>query len=107
MDGAFAMGVGHALLEDLPPFEEGPSNGRWNLNRYHVALARDCAIGRIEKIILPPESPDAPARGIAEVVLCPVAPAIANAVAHAIGKRFHDLPITPEKVRAELGATRS
>ena len=107
MDGAFAMGVGHALLEDLPPFEDGPSNGRWNLNRYHVALARDCAIGRIEKVILPPESPDAPARGIAEVVLCPVAPAIANAVAHAIGKRFHDLPITPEKVRAELGVTRS
>ena len=106
MDGAFAMGVGHALLEDLPPFEDGPSNGRWNLNRYHVALAKDCAIGRIEKVILPPESPDAPARGIAEVVLCPVAPAIANAVFHAIGKRFRDLPITPDMVRAALDEKR-
>ena len=100
MEGAFTMGVGHALYEDLPPFEDGPSSGRWNLDRYHVALAGDSGIGRIEKIILPPESPDAPARGIAEVVLNPVTPAVANAVTHAIGIRFHDLPITPEKIRS-------
>lgn len=99
MDGGFAMGVGHALLENLPPFEDGPTSGRWNLDRYHVALAADVAVGRIEKVILPPESKDAPARGIAEVVLNPVAPAIANAVTHAIDVRFRDLPITAENVR--------
>jgi CO/xanthine dehydrogenase Mo-binding subunit len=102
MDGCFAMGVGQALLEELPPFEEGVSDGKWNLNRYHVPLVRDCAIHAVEKVILPPESPDAPARGIAEVAMCPVPPAIANAVAHAIGKRFYALPITPDKVRAAL-----
>lgn len=102
MDGSFAMGVGYALLEDLPPYEQGASDGRWNLNRYHVPLARDCAIHTTEKILLPPESPDAPARGIAEVAFCPVAPAIANAVAHAIGKRFRSLPITADRVRAAL-----
>src|SRR5262249_38587779 len=85
MDGSFAMGVGYALLENLPPFEQGASDGRWNLNRYHVPLAADCAVHAVEHVILPPESPDAPARGIAEVALCPVAPAIANAVAHATG----------------------
>lgn len=104
MDGCFAMGVGQALLEELPPFEQGASDGKWNLNRYHVPLVRDCAIHALEKVILPPESADAPARGIAEVAMCPVPPAIANAVAHAIGKRFYALPISPDKVRAALSA---
>lgn len=106
IDGSFAFGVGYALLEDLPPYEDGASDGRWNLNRYHVPLAGDCAVGRIEKIILPPESPDAPARGIAEVTSCPIAPAVANAVAHATGVRFRELPITADKVRAAWPAAR-
>ena len=38
------------------------------------------------------------AKGLAEIALCGVAPAIANAVYHATGKRFRDLPITPEKL---------
>ena len=38
------------------------------------------------------------AKGIGEPALTPVAPAIANAVADAIGVRIFDLPITPEKV---------
>ena len=106
MDGGFAMGVGHALYEDLPAFEDGPTTGRWNLDRYHVALATDVAVGKIDKIILPPESPNAPARGIAEVVLNPVTPAVANAVAHATGIRFKNLPITPDKVREAFNQMR-
>ena len=31
--GGFAMGVGYALLESLPPYEGGPGNGQWNLGR--------------------------------------------------------------------------
>jgi len=99
MEGGWAMGVGHALLEDLPAFEDGGVTGQWNLNRYHVALSGDCAIHAVEKVILPP-APGDPARGIAENCFTPVAPAIANAVAHATGKRFRNLPITPDKVRA-------
>ena len=106
MEGAFAMGVGHALLESLPAFEDGPTTGRWNLDRYHVALAGDVALGKIDKIILPPETPNAPARGIAEVVLNPVTPAVANAVAHATGVRFKNLPITPDKVREAFNQMR-
>jgi CO/xanthine dehydrogenase Mo-binding subunit len=94
------MGVGHALFEELPADQDGAANGRWNLNRYHVALSSDCAIHDVEKVIVPPDSDDPSPRGIAELVLTPVAPAIANAVAHATGQRFRSLPITPEKVRA-------
>jgi len=100
LDGCFAMAVGQALLEYLPPYEDGAGDGLWNLHRYHVPLAADVAVGRIEKVILPPETPDAPARGVAEVAMVAVAPAIANAVAHATGVRFRDLPITAEKVLA-------
>ena len=37
-------------------------------------------------------------KGIAELGLCGVAPAIANAVWHATGKRVRDLPITPNRL---------
>jgi CO/xanthine dehydrogenase Mo-binding subunit len=36
--------------------------------------------------------------GIGETTLPPVAPAIGNAIYHAVGVRIYDLPITPEKV---------
>ncbi len=100
LEGCFAMGVGQALLEYLPTYEGGAGDGLWNLHRYHVPLSADVALGRVETVILPPESNDAPARGISEVGLVPVAPAIGNAVSHATGVRFRQLPLTAEHVRA-------
>jgi xanthine dehydrogenase YagR molybdenum-binding subunit len=38
------------------------------------------------------------AKGLAELSLVGVAPAVANAVFHATGKRVRDLPITPDKL---------
>ena len=38
------------------------------------------------------------AKGLAEIALCGVAPAVANRVYNATGKRVRDLPITPEKL---------
>jgi len=35
--GGFAMGVGYALLESLPLYEDGPGNGKWNLDQYRIA----------------------------------------------------------------------
>lgn len=98
--GGVAMGIGYALLEDIPLLAEGGGNGRWNLDNYHVVLATDMPLDKLGLTILP--SPESTAKGIAEAVLCPIAPAIANAVAHATGHRFRDLPITPEKVRKAL-----
>ena len=42
-------------------------------------------------------------RGIAEAALCPIAPAIANAVTDATGHRFRSLPITAEQIKTALG----
>lgn len=43
------------------------------------------------------------AKCIGEPALTPAAPAVANAVADALGVRIYDLPITPEKVLRALG----
>lgn len=101
--GGVAMGVGLALLEYLPRTTGGAGDGTWNFHRYQLPLARDLPLDRIELHLMEPE-PDEPARGIAEAVLCPVAPAIANAVASATGRRFRELPITPAKILEGLRA---
>jgi xanthine dehydrogenase YagR molybdenum-binding subunit len=38
------------------------------------------------------------AKGLGEIALCGIGPAIANAVCHATGRRVRDLPITPDKL---------
>ena len=55
---------------------------------------------RVDSIILESRSGVGPfgAKGIGEPAMTPVAPAIANAVADAIGTRVFELPITPEKI---------
>lgn len=95
--GGVAMGIGYALLENLPLEAGGAGDGRWNLDRYHVALSADVPLGRLNITTLPSDEPTA--KGIAEAVLCPIAPAIGNAVAHATGRRVRRLPITAEDVR--------
>jgi CO/xanthine dehydrogenase Mo-binding subunit len=40
MQGGLAMGIGHALHEFLPLYEDGPSDGTWNFNRYHLPRER-------------------------------------------------------------------
>lgn len=101
--GAVAMGIGFTLLEGFPSDPAaGPGNGSWNLDRYHLALSRDLPLNRMTLDLLPPLEENAPGKGIAEAVLCPIAPAIANAVAHATGKRFYQLPLTPERVKEAL-----
>lgn len=102
LQGGLAMGIGHALHEFLPLYEDGPGNGTWNFNRYRLPLASDVAVWRQTADILPPLSETDPSKGIAEVVMVPIVGAIVNALAHATGKRLTDLPVTSEKLRAAL-----
>ena len=44
------------------------------------------------------------AKGVGEPGLVPTAPAIANAIFDAVGIRLVDLPLTPDRVLAALGA---
>jgi CO/xanthine dehydrogenase Mo-binding subunit len=102
LQGGLAMGIGHALHEYLPLYEDGPGNGTWNFNRYHLPRASDVAVWKQSGEVLPPLSATDPSKGIAEVVMIPVVAAIANGIAHAVGHRFTELPITAEKIQGVL-----
>ena len=100
--GGFAMGVGYALLELLPPYEGGPGNGQWNLGQYLVARGSDLPLRDLEIEVLPPVTPDEPPKGIAEVVMIPVVPALLNAIFDATGHRFRSLPVTQSMLKGVL-----
>ena len=92
--GGFAMGVGYALLESLPLYEDGPGNGKWNLGQYLVARGSDLPLHSLEIEILPPVDANERPKGMAEVVMIPVVPALLNAIFDATGRRFWSLPVT-------------
>ncbi|MEP7329603.1 MAG: molybdopterin cofactor-binding domain-containing protein, partial [Betaproteobacteria bacterium] len=99
--GAVAMAIGSVLLEDCPNDASGPGNGMWNLGRYTIPMAAD--IPRQELIVLPPAPGETTARGIAEAVMCPLAPAILNALAMATGgKRYTRMPVTASVILESL-----
>jgi CO/xanthine dehydrogenase Mo-binding subunit len=100
--GGFAMGVGYALLESLPLYEDGPGNGKWNLGQYRVARGSDLPLDGLEVEILPPVAPDERPKGIAEAVMIPVVAALLNAIYDATGHRFHSLPVTQPMIKQAL-----
>jgi CO/xanthine dehydrogenase Mo-binding subunit len=102
LQGGLAMGIGHALHEYLPLYEDGPGNGTWNFNRYQLPRAKDVAVWTQSGEVLPPLTESDPPKGIAEVVMIPVVGALVNGIAHAIGHRFTDLPVTPQKIQEVL-----
>ena len=103
--GGLAMAMGWTLFEDMPPGMDGPANGTWNLNTYHVPRYRDVPLNnrytagnRSQELITLPAVDETSGRGIAESVMVSVAPAISNAIKDATGVRFTSLPITPAKI---------
>ena len=96
IEGGAAQGQGYALSEELR-YEQGQLISP-SFSEYLIPTAMD--VPEYQAIILESRSGVGPfgAKGIGEPALTPVAPAIANAVADAIGVRVFDLPITPEKI---------
>ena len=96
-EGAAMMGIGHTLFEEL--FWEGGQLVNSNLVDYRVPTFAELP-DRFETIVV--ENGDGPgpygARGVGEGGLMAVAPAVGNALARVLGVRFHDLPLTPERV---------
>jgi xanthine dehydrogenase YagR molybdenum-binding subunit len=97
--GGIIWGVGQALLEQS---ETDPMMGRFlhrNYSGYLVPTNADIPeldtlfVGEFDE-----EASPLGAKGLGELTAVSVAPAIANAVFHATGKRIRDLPITVEKI---------
>jgi xanthine dehydrogenase molybdenum-binding subunit len=97
IEGGVAQGIGFAVMEKL--FGDRGEKLYSNMQDYKIPAAADMP-DRVESIFIEKRDPKGPfgAKGVAEPAVIPVAPAIANAIADAIGVRIRDLPITPESV---------
>jgi xanthine dehydrogenase molybdenum-binding subunit len=104
--GAVAMGIGQTLLENTI---YDPINMGTCLNRTFAdyAMPTILDVPPVETVFIESNEPWNPvgAKGGAEVALVTVAPAICNAIFDAVGVRFYELPITPDKVLAAIGAS--
>jgi len=101
--GVLSMGIGSALLEEVlldngvmlnPQFAD-----------YKIPTTLDCPdCDNYKSAIIETAHREGPwgAKGVGEGTMVSSAPAIANAIYDAIGIRFHEIPITPERVLAAL-----
>jgi xanthine dehydrogenase YagR molybdenum-binding subunit len=97
--GGIIWGVGQALLEQS---ETDPVMGRFlNRNYSGYLVPTNADIPKLDVLFageFDEEASPLGAKGLGELTAVSVAPAIANAVYHATGKRVRDLPITVEKL---------
>ena len=98
--GAIAQGIGFALSEEIVLKDGKVMNP--SFKNYQVPRAKD--MPAIEIIFIESNDPFGPygAKGLSEPALTPVAPAIANAIYHAVGIRLTNPPMTPKKVKDAL-----
>jgi xanthine dehydrogenase YagR molybdenum-binding subunit len=97
--GGIIWGVGQALLEQS---EMDPRTARFlNRNYSGYLVPTNADIPELDVLFVgefDAEASPLGAKGLGELTAVSVAPAIANAVYHATGKRVRDLPITVEKL---------
>jgi CO/xanthine dehydrogenase Mo-binding subunit len=103
IEGAFVQGMGYALVEEM--VWDGGRLANPTLMDYKIPTIKDTPY-EINAIIVESHDASGPfgAKGVGEVGIVPVAPAIANAIKRATGVRLQRLPLTAERVlRGVLG----
>jgi xanthine dehydrogenase molybdenum-binding subunit len=101
--GGVQMGIGYALCEEVRLDDRGrPAPG--GFKNYHVVNAPD--MPEVKVLFVEHDGDDGPysAKSVGEIATVPTAAAVVNAMRHAVGVDFTDLPVTPEKVVAALAA---
>jgi xanthine dehydrogenase YagR molybdenum-binding subunit len=101
--GAMTMGVGAALMEELAVDKRFGYFVNHDLAGYEVPVHAD--IPHQDVIFLDetdPISSPMKAKGVAELGICGVAAAVANAIYNATGVRVRDYPITLDKLIARM-----
>lgn len=99
MIGGAVGGIGMALMEDLVIDHRFGRPINNNLADYHVPVNAD--IPNVDVLFVNKKDPHTNpmgSKGLGEIALVGMAPALANAVFNATGKRIRSLPITPDKL---------
>ena len=96
MYGGIAMGIGYALTENVSYHNGYPQ--ALNFNSYHIPSSLD--VPPMDGHFIQYDHPDGPfgALNLAEPMMIPTAPAIANAIFQATGKRWRTFPLTPKVI---------
>ncbi len=104
IQGGIMMGVGYALWEGL--LVEGGNITNGSFADYKIATARD--IPDAIPIIVEKNYAAEPygAKGVGEMAVFGIAPALANAVARTVGVRIKELPMSAEKLLEQLKRSR-
>ena len=103
MEGALGMGLSITLWEEMV-FDKGRVVNP-NLRDYLITTSLDMPSNENIKILMAPvPHKDHPygAKGVGEVLTCPIPASIANAIYDAVGVRITDLPITRERILKAL-----
>jgi CO/xanthine dehydrogenase Mo-binding subunit len=101
IEGGLAQALGYALMEKMEI-----KNGEYDASRmqtYAIPTMLDVPEMDIRFLEFPYPHAEPGAKGVGEIPMDGLAPAIANAVAAATGVRVTELPITPEKLLVALG----
>ena len=95
--GSVLQGIGYALSEQIVYDKKG-RQAQDSFHKYYLPTMLETP--DIDVILVETNEPSGPfgAKGVGECGLVPTAAAIANAVYHATGIRFHEIPITEEKM---------
>lgn len=100
IEGAVSMGIGQAIFEEMLWNDKGKVVNS-SIRDYKIPTMLDCPFNDDVKVGFVGEPvPDGPygAKGIGEVALGPVIPAVANAINDALGVRINDIPMNKERV---------
>jgi xanthine dehydrogenase molybdenum-binding subunit len=104
--GSVQMGIGYALSEEVKIEENGAAKNS-SFREYHLLNAP--AMPHVSTLLIEEGGDDGPfgAKSIGEIATVPVAPAVVNAVNHAlrglITEPLTSLPLTPEKITEAVG----
>lgn len=97
--GGIVGGIGMALMEDMVIDDRTGRTITASFGDYHVPVHAD--IPQMDMLFVNEKDPylnPMGSKGLGEIVIIGVAPAVANAVFNATGKRIRTLPITPDKL---------
>ena len=96
LEGGIVQAVSWTLKEQVKFDERGIASIDWD----HYPILKFSEVPEIDADLV--EDDGNPSLGVGECTVGPTAAAIGNAVAHALGVRLHDMPLSRERIMSAL-----